>query len=538
MLQRRRELILIFILPILLCACRFDAAPPSPTPVLQPTFTATIPFIPTLTALPPSALTPTPIPLPTVSEPVSTLAPDQPWLAYLTDKGLAVLNQDGTGQTKFVESGRDDSDQGLGCNFSTPFSETDSSVRAGMFPDMELFRRIGILYKAAYFVRPPDTMYIRRCGSFVFSGKDDNGLLAYIEWAHDEDMPELVIYEFLGGRVRDRFPLYQCPVDGNCLKEPVGRGSLAWSPDGRYLAFPAIWGELSSDLYLYDSQDHSTRQLTSGPEFVSEISWSPDGKWIIMGEVSASRPNNSGYTTSLLAISPMSGEAHLLYDVDHPALQHILGWLDDKRFLSYDGDGLWEGANIRLVDMSGGAKSLFSSLFYQVELDKVHGIVGVYAKLSKKYDQGMYLVSIESGEIIPVDDFDQFLWNDALGLFVSPTSPCKDDPTKLKALTTDGKVQCVSPVKPALPEYSPAPDGSWQLVWQKEILLLQASDQTTRYVTNAPVTQLIWCQDSSCFFYIANQVLYRVSVSDLTTQRVDEQLKKDEIMYQWLNARN
>ena len=40
---------------------------------------------------------------------------------------------------------------------------------------------------------------------------------------------------------------------------------------------------LSSDLYLYDSVSGTIKRLSSGPEEVQWISWSPDGKWILDG---------------------------------------------------------------------------------------------------------------------------------------------------------------------------------------------------------------------------------------------------------------
>jgi len=58
---------------------------------------------------------------------------------------------------------------------------------------------------------------------------------------------------------------------------------LDWSPDGRYLAFAGQMDGLSSDLYIYDSVSGAIQRLSSGPQEVGWISWSPDGKWILDG---------------------------------------------------------------------------------------------------------------------------------------------------------------------------------------------------------------------------------------------------------------
>ena len=57
--------------------------------------------------------------------------------------------------------------------------------------------------------------------------------------------------------------------------------SIAWSPDGLHLAFAGQMNGLSSDLYLYNTVDGTIQQLSSGPEEVQWIEWSPDGKWIL-----------------------------------------------------------------------------------------------------------------------------------------------------------------------------------------------------------------------------------------------------------------
>ena len=61
--------------------------------------------------------------------------------------------------------------------------------------------------------------------------------------------------------------------------------SIAWSPDGTQLAFAGQMDGLSSDLYLYDAGSQAIQRLSSGPQEVEWIDWSPDGKWILDGSV-------------------------------------------------------------------------------------------------------------------------------------------------------------------------------------------------------------------------------------------------------------
>ena len=63
--------------------------------------------------------------------------------------------------------------------------------------------------------------------------------------------------------------------------------AIAWSPDGRYLAFGGQMDGLSSDLYVYDVQTSSIQRLSSGDQELQWIDWSPDGKWILHGSLFA-----------------------------------------------------------------------------------------------------------------------------------------------------------------------------------------------------------------------------------------------------------
>ncbi len=60
-----------------------------------------------------------------------------------------------------------------------------------------------------------------------------------------------------------------------------GIDSLAWSPDGSYLAFAGQMDGLSSDLYVYNMGTESIRRLSSGNQQIQTLHWSPDGKWIL-----------------------------------------------------------------------------------------------------------------------------------------------------------------------------------------------------------------------------------------------------------------
>lgn len=92
----------------------------------------------------------------------------------------------------------------------------------------------------------------------------------------------LKIMTLPGQEVKTIALLSEKSIDDYDISYAVNRGDgLAWSPDGRYLAFiGAIDGE-TTDVYLYDLLAGSIARLTDEPTHAYSLSWSPDGRYIL-----------------------------------------------------------------------------------------------------------------------------------------------------------------------------------------------------------------------------------------------------------------
>jgi len=90
----------------------------------------------------------------------------------------------------------------------------------------------------------------------------------------------------LGGTPRK---LYARPPGELYAYSPTGDQLLAWSPDGKLLAFSATNSEGRSAITLLSLADHSTRHLTYPPveHFDSQPSFSPDGKRMVFVRTSS-----------------------------------------------------------------------------------------------------------------------------------------------------------------------------------------------------------------------------------------------------------
>jgi hypothetical protein len=109
--------------------------------------------------------------------------------------------------------------------------------------------------------------------------------------------------------------------------------SIDWSPDGTQLAFDGQMDGLSSDLYLYDVSSQAIQRLSSGPQEVEWIDWSPDGKWILDGSVYFV---GEGMTYDVYATSPDGKVTRkLLTDYHMPA---GVTWISGSEFLTYQSE--------------------------------------------------------------------------------------------------------------------------------------------------------------------------------------------------------
>jgi hypothetical protein len=525
--------------------------------------------IPTSSPVPPSATvapTLTPENLVPTSEPPVPLSAEGPWLIYVHNSPspgfgdlspvaaeFVILNQNGSGRTSIT--------------LPECYGQVDTFLMEGGNSVNYMTQYDGGLY----IFRPSDAtgmlVYGRTsfsaCDTF-FSGDEKGGLLARIYQAADDAVPELIIYELPAGKIRDRFPLVRCAENGKVCNQyrsnwsEMGTQEPQWSPNGRYLAFAAVLDADSSDLFVYDAQDGSLRRLTSGPDWVGPIEWSSDGTQIIMQELlndgefffaPSTKP-----PSSVWSVSVSSNEIKLLYSTNGAyARQNILRWLDDERFVAYEGFlvNAENARNLRFVDMNAGTdRILFDGAFVVARFDPIHETFALYTLEQEKYLQGIYLVSIKNGTIRHLDEtpfVSNFIeWDSETGLFVSEDD-CQNDPQSFQAFDYQGSFTCVP--KPTLTPDPleaasyPSPDGKWT-VSVKDGLWLETEGKPPVLISQEIPSDIIWCLDSNCFFFSDFQqnqqqkqqwTLYRVSLPDLTLKMVDEGIESTG-GYQWLGG--
>jgi WD40 repeat protein len=514
------------------------------------------------TPLPTRTPTETLTPTPTLTPVPHLLSPQGPWLLYLHNiprpammdlagvpAEFVLINQDGSGRTSIkLPCSRDVNaflmDSGNSTNYMAPYA-------GGVY----LFRpseATGMLVRGMNWGYPP-------CQTF-FNGDEKGGLLPSFYQASNDVSPELILYELPSGRIRERFPLVRCSKDTDVCEKfrsnwpEMMIQQLQWSPNGRYLAFVSILDSTSSDLFVYDTQNGNLRRLTNGPDWVGPIKWSPDGTQIIMQEILDDGEEflfdpHSKPPSSVWSVSVSTSEIKLLYSIDNAStIQNILLWLDDKRFITYEGFlvDADQAHDLRLVDMETGSnRILFNGVFIMISFDPVHEVFIIYEQNTENcLPSSICLVSMKDGTIRPLGDRPYYFsfpwWDENSGLFVSG-SDCENDPQSFQAFNYQGTFRCVpkpmpTPTRLETARY-PAPNGKWN-VSVKDGLWLETENQPAIQISQDVASDVMWCPDASCFFFFMSQPnqkwsLYHVSMPDLTVKMVDDGIESTGSA-QWL----
>jgi hypothetical protein len=243
-------------------------------------------------------------------------------------------------------------------------------------------------------------------------------------------LPRQVDYESLDGDSRSTADQVWAAVGA--------LNNIAWSPDGRLMAFNAAIDGPSADVYVYDTSTDKIERLTDGPDQSVDLAWSPDNGYIVHGVARSLYYNYSGLGYDMLgawAVPPDPASSAIgLYDHAFHGYEEILGWLDDGRYLtdSLDGDSLGNCGyfNLRTVDILDGEGPVpLTGNYTERAFDpETRMMVMVVSSVLKEFDcntsldPGVYLFDVDSQKARLVPEVDpepiqSATWNEEAGLF-------------------------------------------------------------------------------------------------------------------------
>ena len=400
-----------------------------------------------------------------------------PWLVFLTDEGLWVVNSDGSGLARLIDRAGAEFDHFING------AEADSGGRLAL---VEVDSFYAYSAPRLELLTLPDSQ-ARQLTQLVPEG---------FSVPHEED-PSRDVYNAVS--------LFN---------------TFGWSPDGSQLAFAGAMDGPSADLYVYDVAEDLIRRLTSGPSQTLGISWSPDGEWIVHGGAMFFPWGMAGPRYGMVdvwAARADGSEVRRLYDASDSLDEWVVGWLDDDTFIVNSVDPerppLHPPWKLRTFNLASGdvrmlREAPFSSVAMSPELGKL--LVGADEDVLM-YDpeapRGLRLIDTTTRleQVVVEDEVSSVRWSSDLDLFLALT----DFGVLAVAPNGDFIDLAVPPGAEGFPAVSPK---GTELAWTGSGLwvgfLTSSLDQPPRQVFPEPVSLATWGPEGDYLLFFSEGRFY------------------------------
>ncbi len=298
--------------------------------------------------------------------------------------------------------------------------------------------------------------------------------------------------------------------------------SLSWSPDGRSLAFTGAMNGPFTDIYLFDSQDGSSRRLTErlGESYFPV--WSPDGKMLLVQE---QQDSGAGKMT-VAAVDALGLEDDSLAILYRPksAGERILGWLDPATFVTVSRRAAgWVEARRYLMEERKHALLQYSGPMELTALDPERGALAFTTAASGRdtptLPAGLYWTSTVTGAVTVM----RGKWSrleyapEAKRFFAAGPGLVLSFAPNSEKVSFTGEENL-----PAV-----APDGKWLAFYSPEstaapgLRLYGPDGKRGAEITKMPVQEVVWQADASGLLFVSNGDLYRASLKGGQPEKVD-----------------
>lgn len=314
---------------------------------------------------------------------------------------------------------------------------------------------------------------------------------------------------------------------------------IAWSPDGRFLAFTAALDGSSSDLYVFDTaKDRITRLNGLYAQNASPF-WAPQSNWLVTQELSSSE-SESGWRSDfvdVISIPDFVNQNTLYIPGSQSQNEIFLGWINAQTFLSYShtAERLQTLRQVNVDDISTGVR--FWDDFSEIAFDPESGYLALVLD-----DEDALQLDLMAGVYLLRPDDTTLLWQragewhglrwDSSGAFITSGSQ------GMFAFTIEGEGLIVRDEG----NIQISPNGNWMIGWGDgedtsvgARLYQYPSGNLLQQITDQIVTSVYWLSDSKTIFIQSEGVLYRLAFPDLNLVQVEGGFSSDDpVEFVWV----
>ncbi len=378
-------------------------------------------------------------------------------------------------------------------------------------------------------------------------GLSPDGRILVVRAGSPLNTDELGLYriELMSGETSQLTPLLNLDVQRKIVNETGTRAfdtlravtredGLAWSPDGRYLAFTAALNTTSSDLYVWDSEKDRVDRLNGLYSHSASPFWSPGSNWLVSQDL-GDYSEETGWrveAVSGLQIPGFNNQSTLYLPAAGSQDEVFVGWLNAQSFMSHsltiDGPTELRQVNVETHKVNVSLAETFDQAAVDPNTGAFAYSLDAESAAGANLIGGVYLLTPGSASpnLIRAGQWPTLTW-DPGGMFIAAGQQ------GLLAFNAEG--QSIHLPDERMARLSPS--GNWIVAWGAgedgtagARLYQSPSGTRLQTLTDLPVTDLLWQPDSKGFFILADGSLYRLVFPALNPLEIASGFSADQVV--------